>query len=117
MKTLVALLALSFAAGEAFAGEGMSVSSSYQSVRRIPPDVVLGIKRRAVYQFPSQPDLQVVAIAEGVEAYFELKKVPGNPAKSQAAADFPYNYPKQLYLAQRGFLHAQSVGGSEPSYW
>lgn len=85
--------------------------------RQIAPDVVQGIKDLAVYNNPGSPREQVDAITEGVEAYFDLQTIPNNPAKRQAALQFPFNFPKQLYLAQRGFLALRSVGGSEPRYW
>ena len=113
MKTIFFLLVAM--AGTVFAGEGMSSQSV--TVRRISPEVVQGIKDLAVYTYPGRPDQQVTAITEGVEAWFELKTIPNNPAKRQAAMDFPYDFPKQLFLAQRGFLAKTSTGGVLPSYW
>lgn len=90
--------------GTAVAGEGVVTQYTTHEtfVRRIPREVVFGIQQRAVYNFPSSPSKQSVAVTEGVEAWFELQRVPNNPVKRQAAVDFPYDYPKQLYVAQRG---------------
>ena len=106
MKALLFIMVLALG-GTAVAGEGMvsQVTVSETFVRRIPRGVVLGIQERAAYNFPGSPTKQVVAVTEGVEAYFELLKVPNNPAKRQAADKFPFDYPKQLYLAQRGLYN------------
>ena len=86
-------------------------------VRRISPEVLQGIKDLAVFNNPGSPREQVDAVTEGVEAYFALKRIPNNPAKHQAAVQFPYDFPKQLFLAQRGYLALRSTGGVPPRYW
>lgn len=83
------------------AGEGGA--SSQGAVRRIPAEVVFCIKEKAMADFPSQPGRQVEAVTAGVEAWFALRQIPNNPAKRRAGKEFPCNYPKQLYLSQRGF--------------
>lgn len=92
---MVAVLATAVAGEGGFSPQG--------AVRRIPAEVVFCIKEKAMADFPSQPGRQVEAVTEGVEAWFALRQIPNNPAKRRAAEDFPCDYPKQLYLAQRGF--------------
>lgn len=101
------LLVLLIGVGSAFAGTSVitrgETATVYSEVPHIPNDVLLGIKKRAELYHPGQPDLQMQVIWIGVEAYLELRRVPNTPAKKQAAEEFPYDYPKQLYLAQRPF--------------
>ena len=97
------LFCLVFSLGSLMAGEGvLSVTSSSVAPRTIPREVVEGIQKKAVYDFPNQPEQQVEAVTEGIEAYFEWRKIPANPKKTWAAEQFPFNFPKQLYLAMRG---------------
>lgn len=76
--------------------------TSSELPRTIPRPVVEGIQKKARTDFPNQPEQQVAAVTEGIEAYFEWRKVPASPQKTRAAEQFPSNYPKQLYLALRG---------------
>ncbi len=101
MKTLCILLAM---AGISVAGEAVVTTevSTYTYSRPIPQYVLQGIKDRAVLFYPGQPKSQEQVITDGIEAYFELATVPDNPIKSQAAVDYPFDFPKQLYLARRG---------------
>lgn len=101
------LLVLLICVGPVFAGTSVitreGAAAVYGEVPHIPGDVLLGIKKRAELYHPGKPDLQTKVIWIGVEAYLELRRVPNTPAKKQAAEEFPYDYPKQLYLAQRPF--------------
>jgi len=101
MKTICLFLAMS---SMAFAGEAIVTSDSVtmSSERFIPQEVLQGIKDRAVLFNPGHPKAQEQAITAGIEAYFELATVPNNPQKRQAAIDYPFDFPKQLYLARRG---------------
>ncbi|MEI6340068.1 MAG: hypothetical protein WCQ57_16055 [Verrucomicrobiota bacterium] len=112
MKTVLVLLLATL--GTVCAGDG---PASQLVVRQITPQIVQGIKDLAVFNNPGSPREQVSDVAEGVEAWFELQSIPNNPPKRRAAAEFPYNFPKQLYLAQRGFLAMRSVGGEPARYW
>ena len=118
MKAVLVLLVA--VVGSVYAGDG-GVSPSPVApqtlVRRISPEVLQGIKDLAVFNNPGSPREQVDAVTEGVEAYFALKRIPNNPAKHQAAVQFPYDFPKQLFLAQRGYLALRSTGGVPPRYW
>ncbi len=99
MKKALGVLLLA-AAGTAMAGTGV-VGYEEIGVRRIPQPVVQGIKDRVVLFNPSNPCRQVQLITDNVEAYFALQDVPNSAAKRQAAADHPYDFTRQLYLAQR----------------
>jgi len=103
MKTFFFCLVLSL--GSVMAGDGVvsaSLRTSSELPRTISRDVVEGIQKKARTDFPNQPEEQVAAVAEGIAAYFQWRKVPANPQKTRAAEQFPFNYPKQLYLAMRG---------------
>ena len=118
MKTALVLLVATL--GTVCAGDGslsQTVVVSQTTVRRITPEIMQGIKDLSVYNNPGSPREQVGDVTDGVDAWFELQRIPNNPAKRQAAADFPYNFPKQLFLAQRGFLAMRSWGGSPLRYW
>jgi hypothetical protein len=99
MKALIFCLVLT--AGSLIAGDGVRLASDALP-RTIPRDVVLGIQTKAMTDYPNQPQQQVEAVTEGIEAYFALRRVRSNPDKTQAAELYPFNYPKQLYLAIRG---------------
>ena len=107
MKTFGLLMALS--AGLAMAGsEVVPVSRQttgsltvYPQAPHIPQPILQGIKDLAVRRPPSQPKAQLEEIEAGVCAYLALKRVPNNPAKEAAAVEYPFDFPKQLYLAQR----------------
>jgi len=117
MKTVLVVLVATL--GTVCAGDS-SISQtvvSQTTARRITPEILQGIKDLAVYNNPGSPREQVSDVTEGVEAWFELQNIPNNPAKRQAAADFPSDFPKQLYLSQRGFLALRNWGGSPPRYW
>jgi hypothetical protein len=107
MKTIGLLLVLS--AGAVWAGtgsippNGVNLVPYYDQVPRIPQPIMQGIKDLAVRVYPSQPKHQTEAISDGVRAYLALQRIPNTPAKERAAEDFPFNYPKQLFLAQRPF--------------
>jgi hypothetical protein len=107
MKTIAFLLVLS--AGAVFAGSGTvshgggTMVSSYDPVPRIPQPIMQGIKDLAERVYPNQPKTQMKAITEGVNAYLSLQRVPHTPAKDKAAEEFPFNYPKQLFLSLRPF--------------
>ena len=60
-----------------------------------------GIKDLAVRRNPNHPKWQLEEIENGVCAYLALQRVPNNPGKKAAAADYPFDFAKQLYLAQR----------------
>ena len=67
----------------------------------IPQPIMQGIKDLAVRRNPAHPKCQMEEVTKGVCAYLALQWVPDNPGKKAAAADFPFDYAKQLYLAQR----------------
>lgn len=103
MKTFFFCFVLSL--GSVIAGESVistTMTTYYGTVRSIPREVVEGIQRKALYDFPNQPEQQVEAVTDGIEAYFQWRQVPANPQKTWAAEQFPFNFPKQLYLAMRG---------------
>lgn len=93
-------------AGVAFAGSEVvvrqqTVVSSCPPAPRIPQPIMQGIKDLAVLRNPSQPKWQLEAIENGVCAYLALQRIPDNPGKRAAAEEYPFDFPKQLYLAQR----------------
>ena len=75
----------------------------YDQVPRIPQPIMQGIKDLAERVYPGRPKDQLRAITDGVNAYLALQRIPNTPAKEQAAEDFPFNYPKQLFLSLRPF--------------
>lgn len=103
MKTLGLLLVLS--AGSVFAGSSvvMQESSSMRcpELPPIPQPVMQGIKDLAVRRNPGEPKAQVEEVTRSVGAYLALRHVPDNPGKQAAAEDYPFDFQKQLYLAQR----------------
>ena len=106
MKTFGILLALS--ASMAFAGTGVVGQQTVAGIDcespvtpRIPQRIVQGIRDLAEVRFPSQPKRQLETIERGVCAYLALQRIPNNPGKRAAAVDHPFDFPAQLYLAQR----------------
>lgn len=105
MKTIALLMVLS--AGAALAGSGVVTQTSsvtmvsYGYVPRIPQPIMQGIKDLAVQVHPTHPKNQMDAVTAGVNAYLALQAIPDNPGKRAAAEDFPFDFPKQLFLAQR----------------
>lgn len=88
------------AAGSVLAGSN-EVGQVESGVRYIPQEVVQGIKDRVVRFHTWNPKLQDRLITENIEAWFALREVPNSAAKRSAAENFPFQYAKQLYLAQR----------------
>lgn len=105
MKTFGLLLVLS--AGVAFAGSEVVVRqetvvvTSCPPAPRIPQPIMQGIKDLAVRRNPNHPKWQMEEVTNGVNAYLALQRVPNNPGKKAAAEDYPFDFAKQLYLAQR----------------
>ena len=106
MKTICLLMALS--AGAAFAGSEVVVVKQQATTvvyiplaPHIPQPIMQGIKDLAVRRNPNHPKSQVEEITAGVNAYIALQRVPDNPGKRAAAEDYPFDFPKQLYLALR----------------
>jgi hypothetical protein len=106
MKTICLLLALS--ASVAFAGSEVVVVKQQSTTvvyippaPRIPQPIMQGIKDLAVRRNPNHPKWQTEEITAGVNAYLALQRVPNNPGKVAAAEEYPFDFPKQLYLAQR----------------
>jgi hypothetical protein len=105
MKTFGLLMVLSV--GVAFAGSEVVVQqqsvivTSCPPAPRIPQPIMQGIKDLAVRRNPNHPKWQLEEVTEGVNAYLALQRVPDNPGKRAAAAEYPFDFPKQLYLAQR----------------
>jgi hypothetical protein len=107
MKTFGLLMALS--AGMAFAGSEVVVVKQQTTVcspccapaPRIPQPIMQGIKDLAVRRNPNFPKCQLDEIEAGVTAYLALQRIPDNPGKRAAAEEYPFDFPKQLYLAQR----------------
>lgn len=106
MKTFGLLLVLS--AGVAFAGSEVVMQESSTTVGlccgdvpHIPQPIMQGIKDLAVRQHPTRPKTQMETITADVCAYLKLQTIADNPAKRAAEADFPFDFSKQLYLAQR----------------
>ena len=106
MKTFGLLMALS--AGLALAGSEVVVvnqttccASPCPPTPHIPQPIMQGIKDLAVRRNPSQPKWQMEEVTDGVNAYLALRRVPDNPGKRAAAAEYPFDFAKQLYLAQR----------------
>jgi hypothetical protein len=109
MKTFCLLLVLS--AGAVFAGSGMVVQerSSVTTVAyfprapHIPQLIMQGIKDLAVRRNPSHPDDQMAEITDGLNGWLTLQRIPNTPEKEIAAELYPFDFAKQLYLAQRPF--------------
>jgi hypothetical protein len=106
MKTFALLLALS--TGIAFAGSEVVVMKQQTTTvvyippaPRIPQPIMQGIKDLAVRRSPNHPKAQLEQITAGVEAYLALQRVPNNPGKVAAREEYPFDFPKQLFLAQR----------------
>jgi len=106
MKTICLLMALS--ASAAFAGSEVVVMKQQTTTvvyippaPRIPQPIMQGIKDLAVRRNPSQPKYQMEEVTAGVNAYLALQRIPNNPGKLAAAEEYPFDFPKQLYLAQR----------------
>lgn len=98
-------------AGAALAGSGVVVQESssvtvgacgYQPPR-IPQPIMQGIKDLAVRRNPSHPDDQMAEITDGLNAWCCLQRIPNTPEKEVAAELYPFDFAKQLYLAQRPF--------------
>lgn len=105
MKAFALAIALVLAAGTLQAGvDTVSRTAPPASdLMSVPPEVLLGIKNRVVLFHPGQPKVQMERIWEEIEAYHALKRIPGSPAKREAAEKYPFHFTKQLYLAQRPF--------------
>jgi hypothetical protein len=105
MKTFGLLMVLT--AGIAFAGSEVVVRQESVAVSTCPPaphipqPIMQGIKDLAVSRNPSHPKWQLEEIERGVCAYLALQRIPNNPGKQAAAEEYPFDFPKQLYLAQR----------------
>lgn len=106
MKTICLLMALS--AGVALAGSEVVVVKQQTTAvvyiapaPRIPQPIMQGIKDLAVRRNPNHPKWQLEEIEDGVNAYLALQHVPNTPGKRAAAEEYPFDFPKQLFLAQR----------------
>ena len=105
MKTLCLLMIVS--AGTVCAGTGVMMQervvtvSYYEQTPRIPYEIMQGIKDLAVRRHPAHPKKQLEAVNDGVNAYLALQLVPNTNAKRVAEEYYPFDFPKQLYLAQR----------------
>lgn len=109
MKTFCLLMVLS--AGAAWAGSGVVMQESVsvkvggccQQPPRIPQPIMQGIKDLAVRRNPGHPDDQMAEVTNGLNAWCSLQRIPNTPEKETAAALYPFDFAKQLYLAQRPF--------------
>lgn len=98
-------------AGAAFAGSGVVMQERSGAVGgpccqqppRIPQPIMQGIKDLAVRRNPSHPDDQMAEVTDGLNAWCALQRIPNTPEKETAAALYPFDFAKQLYLAQRPF--------------
>ncbi len=98
-------------AGAVFAGSGVVVRERscvtyavcFPQAPRIPQPVMQGIKDLAVRRNPSHPDDQMAEVTDGLNAWLSLQRIPNTPEKELAAEKYPFDFAKQLYLAQRPF--------------
>ncbi len=98
-------------AGAAFAGGGVVVQETTrvtvgvccQQPPRIPQRIMQGIKDLAVRRNPGHPDDQMAEVSAGLNAWCSLQRIPNTPEKETAEALYPFDFAKQLYLAQRPF--------------
>lgn len=95
-------------AGAVFAGSGVVMQETTthgggECWRHVPQRIMQGIKDLAVRRNPSHPDDQMAEVTDGLNAWCALRQIPNTPEKETAAALYPFDFAKQLYLAQRPF--------------